>query len=85
MLRFVSLVLTLRTFPTCTLSFGFQASSSSSPARSFSTLIATAQQDSTEYYRWDGVRITHDPFAPGLAEKYGLPGETDPEGFVSTS
>ena len=44
-----------------------------------------AQEDRTEYYRSDGVHITHDPFAPGLAEKYGLPGETDPEGFVSTS
>jgi len=34
-----------------------------------------------EYYRSDGVRIDFDPFAPGLAEKYGLPGSTDPEGF----
>jgi hypothetical protein len=32
-------------------------------------------------YRADGVRITHDPYAPGLAEKYGLPGATDNEGF----
>ena len=32
-------------------------------------------------YRADGVRITHDPYAPGVAEKYGLPGRTDPEGF----
>ena len=28
-----------------------------------------------------GVRITHDPFAAGMAEKYGRPGETDNEGF----
>jgi Ankyrin repeats (many copies) len=34
-----------------------------------------------ERYRKDGVRITHDPYAPGMAEKYGLPGQTDPEGF----
>jgi hypothetical protein len=34
-----------------------------------------------EYYRKDGVRITHDPYAPGMAEQYGLPGSTDPEGF----
>jgi len=34
-----------------------------------------------EYYRHDGVRITHDPYAPGMAEKYGEPGETDQEGF----
>ena len=32
-------------------------------------------------YRADGVRITHDPYAPGMAEKYGQPGETDNEGF----
>lgn len=34
-----------------------------------------------EYYRQDGVRITHDPYAPGMAEKYGKPGNTDNEGF----
>jgi len=33
------------------------------------------------YYRHDGVRITHDPFAPGMASKYGRPGATDPDGF----
>eukprot|EP00933_Yihiella_yeosuensis_P048098 TRINITY_DN4410_c3_g1_i1.p1 TRINITY_DN4410_c3_g1~~TRINITY_DN4410_c3_g1_i1.p1 ORF type:complete len:388 (+),score=66.18 TRINITY_DN4410_c3_g1_i1:117-1166(+) len=33
------------------------------------------------YYRADGVRITHDPYAPGMAEKYGAPGATDGEGF----
>jgi len=33
------------------------------------------------YYRADGVRITHDPYAPGMAEKYGKPGQTDREGF----
>ena len=27
------------------------------------------------------VRITHDPYAPGMVEKYGRPGETDNEGF----
>jgi ankyrin repeat protein len=36
---------------------------------------------SGEYYRRDGVRITHDPYSPEMAEKYGLPGETDNEGF----
>lgn len=35
----------------------------------------------TDRYRADGVRITHDPEAPGMAEKYGAPGETDDEGF----
>eukprot|EP00927_Polykrikos_kofoidii_P037537 TRINITY_DN3170_c0_g1_i1.p1 TRINITY_DN3170_c0_g1~~TRINITY_DN3170_c0_g1_i1.p1 ORF type:complete len:383 (-),score=40.50 TRINITY_DN3170_c0_g1_i1:408-1460(-) len=33
------------------------------------------------YYRHDGVRITHDPYAPGMADKYGAPGATDGEGF----
>lgn len=33
------------------------------------------------YYRRDGVRITHDPYAPGMAEKYGTAGATDQEGF----
>jgi hypothetical protein len=32
-------------------------------------------------FRPDGVRITHDPHAPGMAEKYGAPGATDEEGF----
>eukprot|EP00931_Biecheleriopsis_adriatica_P115802 TRINITY_DN91557_c0_g1_i1.p1 TRINITY_DN91557_c0_g1~~TRINITY_DN91557_c0_g1_i1.p1 ORF type:complete len:370 (+),score=72.10 TRINITY_DN91557_c0_g1_i1:3-1112(+) len=35
----------------------------------------------SSYYRHDGVRITHDPYAPGMAEKYGAPGGTDNEGF----
>jgi hypothetical protein len=34
-----------------------------------------------DYYRTDGVRITHNPYAPGMAEKYGLPGQTDQDGF----
>mmetsp|Transcript_49257 Transcript_49257/g.148264 ORF Transcript_49257/g.148264 Transcript_49257/m.148264 type:complete len:245 (+) Transcript_49257:147-881(+) len=34
-----------------------------------------------DYFRTDGVRIAHDPYAPGMAETYGLPGSTDPEGF----
>eukprot|EP00613_Pedinella_sp_CCMP2098_P034427 CAMPEP_0171744122 /NCGR_PEP_ID=MMETSP0991-20121206/37313_1 /TAXON_ID=483369 /ORGANISM="non described non described, Strain CCMP2098" /LENGTH=213 /DNA_ID=CAMNT_0012343215 /DNA_START=121 /DNA_END=762 /DNA_ORIENTATION=- len=35
----------------------------------------------SDLYRADGVRITHDPYAPGMAEKYGLPGDTDRDGF----
>lgn len=31
--------------------------------------------------RADGVIITHDPFSPGMMEKYGKPGHTDNEGF----
>lgn len=32
-------------------------------------------------YRPDGVKIAYDPYAPGMAEKYGKPGATDDEGF----
>eukprot|EP00985_Skeletonema_marinoi_P034505 scaffold44103_cov161-Skeletonema_marinoi.AAC.2 len=41
----------------------------------------TIMSQSKEYYRHDGVKITFDPYAPGMAEKYGTPGETDNEGF----
>ena len=34
-----------------------------------------------ERFRPDGVKILHDPYAPGMVEKYGRPGETDNEGF----
>lgn len=34
-----------------------------------------------ELYRADGVRITHDPYAAGMAAKYGAPGSTDADGF----
>lgn len=34
-----------------------------------------------EYYRADGVRMDFDPYAPRMAEKYGLPGATDNDGF----
>ena len=46
-------------------------------------VIRMAAAASTEqgYYRADGVRITHDPYAPGMAAKYGAPGKTDKEGF----
>ena len=40
-----------------------------------------AAQVRSELYRTDGVRITHDPYAPGMADKYGAPGQTDAEGF----
>ena len=42
---------------------------------------ASAEMSGNGYYRRDGVRIQHDPYAPGMAEKYGNPGETDDEGF----
>lgn len=49
------------------------------------TCLMTTQSPSGgsggDLYRHDGVRITHDPYAPGMAEKYGTPGKTDGEGF----
>ena len=48
---------------------------------SSSSSRALAMSTSQELYRQDGVRITHDPYAPGMAAKYGAPGETDNEGF----
>lgn len=47
----------------------------------FAPTMSASAQSNGEYYRSDGVRVTHDPYAPGIAEKYGLEGETDPEGF----
>eukprot|EP00937_MAST-01D_sp_MAST-1D-sp2_P001641 g1641.t1 len=43
--------------------------------------LMASETVAVEYYRRDGVRITHDPHAPGMARKYGSPGMTDPEGF----
>merc|ERR1719219_3112943 len=43
--------------------------------------VGRASAMATGYYRTDGVRITHDPYAPGMMEKYGRPGQTDNEGF----
>jgi len=40
-----------------------------------------SREKQQQHYRADGVRITHDPYATGMAEKYGQPGETDNEGF----
>ena len=87
-------VVTPSAFPSTTTTASFAFLFPSFSCRSVSTTTSSSlvtmaqeqqQQDSssTECCRSDGVRITHDPFAPGLAEKYGLPGETDPEGFVS--
>lgn len=46
-------------------------------SRSTAIIMSAAK----EYYRSDGVRITHDPYSKGMAEKYGTPGNTDSEGF----
>jgi hypothetical protein len=44
-------------------------------------MSSSAPASSSSYFRADGVRITHDPYAEGMAEKYGAPGATDAEGF----
>ena len=41
----------------------------------------TMSSQTQNYYRADGVRITHDPYHPHMIEKYGAPGKTDNEGF----
>lgn len=68
-------------FRTCVVlsssSFALLSLGSRPTLRFTTTTLAMAD----EYYRHDGVKITHDPYAPGMAEKYGLPGSTDPEGF----
>lgn len=46
-----------------------------------SSVNAKQEQNSMDSYRSDGVRIDFNPYAKGMAEKYGLPGSTDPEGF----
>jgi len=43
--------------------------------------VSMSREKQQQHYRADGVRITHDPYATGMAEKYGQPGETDNEGF----
>jgi len=47
----------------------------------YSRIFGVSQRDMATHYRKDGVRITHDPYAPGMADKYGTPGKTDNEGF----
>ena len=44
-------------------------------------LVSSTKPRRMEYYRKDGVRITHDPYHPDMVAKYGQPGETDREGF----
>merc|ERR1719343_8296 len=45
------------------------------------TMLSSATSEKKDYYRSDGVRITHDPYTPYMIEKYGEPGQTDNEGF----
>jgi|AntAceMinimDraft_1070359.scaffolds.fasta_scaffold135009_2 hypothetical protein len=44
-------------------------------------MSSSSTTPSAVYYRHDGVRITHDPYAPEMASKYGAPGQTDRAGF----
>jgi len=45
------------------------------------TTSSGSAQTTRDYYHHDGVRITHDPYAPGMADKYCTPGHTDNDGF----
>ena len=65
---------------------------SAAPVHPFSTFLASKRSVSSimsvsasindkDYYRADGVRMGYDPYAPGIAEKYGLESGTDPDGF----
>lgn len=56
------------------------AASTSTHGRTFGSFPHTVAM-AADLYRADGVRICHDPYAPGMAEKYGKPGKTDSEGF----
>jgi len=52
----------------------------------FSSMSSSASEGSEssngkDLFRADGVRIDFNPYAPGMAEKYGLPGKTDADGF----
>ena len=51
------------------------------PASHFGFRVMALSSSSDSLYRQDGVRITHDPFAAGMAAKYGAPGATDSDGF----
>ena len=57
------------------------SSPSGNAFRSVSTSSTRASTRMPAHYRHDGVRIQHDPYSPGMAEKYGTPGNTDDEGF----
>ena len=43
--------------------------------------IAMSTNEKSIYVRSDGLKISYDPFAPEMIEKYGSPGDTDSEGF----
>lgn len=47
-----------------------------------SVSASNTNSNEKEYVRIsDGIKLDYDPYAPGMAEKYGLPGGTDSDGF----
>lgn len=46
-----------------------------------SVVMSKVSTQKEDLFRADGVRITHDPYHPAMVEKYGMPGNTDNEGF----
>lgn len=74
-----SIVLSLCLIPRAAYPLALQLGSKLTNSSSSKTSLPMSSQ--SDNYRKDGVRITHDPYAPGIAEKYGLPGHTDSEGF----
>jgi len=45
------------------------------------TAALSTSSNPTDYYRTDGVRITHNPYSSEMESKYGKPGSTDNDGF----
>jgi len=45
------------------------------------TAALSTRGNPTDYYRTDGVRITHNPYSSEMESKYGKPGSTDNDGF----
>jgi hypothetical protein len=72
------LILLILASPSCVFPF----SPTTLQSRSYTHISALANEmNEKEYYRADGVKIDFDPYAPGMAQKYGLPGSTDSDGF----
>jgi len=67
--------------PSCRRAVAKTSSPGGNAFRPVSTSSPRASTRMPAHYRHDGVRIQHDPYSPGMAEKYGTPGNTDDEGF----
>ena len=72
---------TPRHFPATTLLIGRGRHCMKGLPRVLQSVLMSSATVRGQHYRADGVRITHDPFAAGMAEKYGAVGQTDAEGF----